>query len=111
MLSTTLSTDERITTAHRAKLAYVYVTTQNFRSIGYVSVDRDGTCHFADQTVGVIGITQVRSTIAKTPAGFQLTSEYYRDGKWTPGHGFTYHEAPPGYELQINPAPVIASAN
>ena len=25
MLSTTLSTDERITTAHRAKLAYVYV--------------------------------------------------------------------------------------
>jgi hypothetical protein len=25
LLSTTLSTDERITTAHRAKLAYVYV--------------------------------------------------------------------------------------
>lgn len=78
MLTTTLSIDERITTAHRAKLAYVYVHSHH----------RDKCANSASTTAEVVEGTVVPTSLL---ANFDcelsgLLSLAGQSAQWTSGH-------------------------
>lgn len=74
-------------------LAYVYVTNAGFRTEGIFLLEEDGSWQAEEDVSGHDTITKVRSTGRERLDGTLLsTSEYFKDGTWTPGHEFLYRE-------------------
>jgi len=89
----------------RQTLIYHYFTTAGFHTQGTITTSPTGMV--AEEAVeGHPSITRVRSTGTFNPDG-TLTSraDYLDGGKWRPGHGFTYREAPPGTVVPLPAAP------
>jgi len=77
--------------AATSDLVYVYITNAGFRTEGTITLNPDGS-YIADEAVtGHPTITMVRSTSRLNEDGSsRMTSEMLDDGKWRPGHSFTY---------------------
>ena len=73
-------------------LSYVYVTSANFRTMGDMMLNEDGTWTAEEDVQGIPNIVKVRSTGLMGADGvLSSVSEFLGDdGEWSPGHTFRY---------------------
>ncbi len=79
--------------AAQKKLIYFYFTTAGFRTTGSFTID--GGKFVAEEVVAgdAQGVTKVRSTAEIRADGTLVNkSEYFKAGKWVPGHEQVYRE-------------------
>lgn len=77
------------------KVVYYYFTTAGFMTTG--SVEFDGSKMISREKIegSASGITEVRAESVILPDGkFHVKSEYFKEGKWVPGHEVTYAPDP-----------------
>ncbi|MGE4180482.1 MAG: hypothetical protein AB7J34_11705 [Limisphaerales bacterium] len=81
--------------AAKGCLAYHYITTAGFMTIGSMSVV-DSRIISTEKVVGDAGgVTEVRATTEIRADGTMFTqSEFLKNGKWEPGHSVVYVEDP-----------------
>lgn len=81
--------------AEKKCIAYHYVTTAGFQTEG-VSTVEDGKFISTEKVKGSSGgITEVKAVAELRPDGVLVTSsQYFKEGKWVPGHSATYREDP-----------------
>jgi hypothetical protein len=89
------------------KIAYVYVTNDNYRTQGYIEVQPDGSCKVTDELIGWKEPFHVRGVIKLSPGGYRQDTEYQKAGQWAPGHAFVYKEAAANSTLEIKPHAVV----
>jgi hypothetical protein len=77
----------------KQSLTYHYFTTAGFVTQGTVRF-KDGAVLTHEVVSGnANGVTEVRGQTEMRPDGtFQVKTEHFKDGKWTPGHEATYRE-------------------
>jgi hypothetical protein len=81
--------------AQRKKIAFWYFTTAGFFTEGTMDVDGKSWSSVEEVTGNANGITQVKSTSRILDNGdFQMKSEYFAKGQWTPGHEIHYQYSP-----------------
>ncbi len=81
--------------ATQKKLIYFYFTTAGFRTSGVFTFE--GRKYVAEEAVtgSAQGVTKVRSTGEIREDGTLVNkAEYFKDGKWVPGHEQVYREDP-----------------
>lgn len=73
-------------------LVYYYFTTAGFYTHGTMIYDAKNQQFVAQEDVenNAQGITKVRSTTKLEMNQLTVTSEYFKDGKWLPGHHAVY---------------------
>lgn len=81
--------------ATQKKLIYFYFTTAGFRTTGFFTFEGKRFVAEEEVTGSAQGVTKVRSTGELRADGSMVNkSEYFKDGKWVPGHEQVYREDP-----------------
>ena len=81
--------------ATQKKLIYFYFTTAGFRTTGFFLLEGKQFVAEEEVTGSAQGITKVRSISEIREDGAMVNkSEYFKDGKWVPGHERVYREDP-----------------
>lgn len=79
--------------ATQKKLIYFYFTTAGFRTTGIFTFEGKRFVAEEEVTGSAQGVTKVRSTGEIREDGSMVNkSEYFKDGKWVPGHEQVYRE-------------------
>lgn len=82
--------------AQTKKVEYYYFTTAGFMTKGVMS-PKDGklVCEEEVLSGGAGGVTKVKAVIERLEGNrMKVSSEYFKEGVWAPGHTITYSEAP-----------------
>ncbi len=81
--------------ASKKAVAFFYMTTAGFRTEGTLTLVENGYSAIEDVKGNANGITKVRSNaVLKKDGTLHVTSEYFKDDKWTPGRETVYTEDP-----------------
>ncbi len=76
-------------------IAFWYFTTAGFFTKGTMQVEGDSWTSIEEVSGNENGITKVKSISTFLETGeIETKSEYFSDGKWTPGHAALYRPAP-----------------
>lgn len=79
----------------RKAITYYYFTTAGFMTSGTMTVEKGKYTSFEKVSPPAEGVTEVKGTgEVKDDGTMVTTSEYLKNGRWIPGHGATYREAP-----------------
>ena len=82
--------------AEQKKVVSHYFTTAGFHTIGTVAFDGTTKYIVHEKVIGNSnGITEVKAVGELKPDGsYHSSSQYFKDGEWTPGHAVIYRETP-----------------
>ncbi|MCA9191538.1 MAG: hypothetical protein KDB03_07245 [Planctomycetales bacterium] len=77
------------------KIAFWYFTTAGFFTQGTMEIEGDTWSSTEEVTGNANGISRVKAISKILENGnLEVKSEYFGNGKWSPGHAATYTEAP-----------------
>lgn len=76
-------------------LVYHYFTTGGFNTQGRMHAEGPGRLIAEEDVAGHPKISKVRSTMIVTGDGMTTQAEFFSDGKWSPGHSFSYKATDP----------------
>lgn len=79
----------------KKQISYFYLTTAGFRTEGVITTQENSFSSLEDVKGSAGGITKVRGKATITgPGKMNVSSEYFKDGAWSPGRNTDYVEDP-----------------